>query len=595
MPDTGEQTSRFHTPTGGLLTRYIFSRDHKIIGIQYWTLALIAGFLGMVMSLLMRSHLVAPQASFPGLEWLFPEGAPGGVMTSELYLAIMTMHGTIMVFFVLTTAIQSGFGNYILPIQIGAEDMAFPTLNMLSFWLTFLGFLVLLFAIVATGGGPISGWTAYPPLSAVGEVAGPGLGLGQVLWIVSIALFCVASLLASINFIVTTLQLRTEGMSLMRLPLTVWAWFTTGAMSLIAFGVLLAGGILLLLDHVASTSFFIPDGLIVSDRPIERGGGSPILWQHLLWFFGHPEVYIIIVPAIGVISHVIAVMARKPVFCYRAVVYAMAALSTLGFLVWGHHMFVSGMNPLSGFPFSVLTIAISMPAGVIAITWLGTLWRGKIQFTSPMLFALAFVSYFVTGGVGGLFLGQTGLDLYLHDTYFVVGHFHVIMGMSAVFAIFAGTYFWFPKMFGRMMDEGLAKIHFWLTFIGGYLVYVTMHIQGFAGHPRRYPDTQTFEFLRPLDTLHVFITAAALMLAAAQFIFLFNVLWSLRNGKKAEQNPWNATTLEWTVPFPPPHDNFGGQHITIHRPAYEYSVPGGKTDFAMQDEPHVSTPSEGGD
>jgi len=584
VPDPGAHTAHIETPPGGFITRYVFSRDHKVIGLQYWTLAIVAAFLGMAMSLLMRSHLVAPDASFPGLEFLFPDGAPDGVMTPELYLAIMTMHGTIMVFFVLTTAIQGGFGNYFLPIQIGADDMAFPTLNMLSFWVTLLAFIVLMLAIVAAGGGPISGWTAYPPLSAVGEIAGPGLGLGQIIWILSIALFCIASLLGSINFIVTTLHLRAEGMSMMRLPVTVWAWFTTGVMALLAFGVLLAGGILLLLDHVASTSFFIPDGLIISDRVIEQGGGSPILWQHLLWFFGHPEVYIIIVPAIGVISHVIAVMSRKPVFCYKAVVYGLAILSSLGFVVWGHHMFASGMNPLSGFPFSILTIAISMPAGVIAITWIGTLWGGKIQFTSPMLFALAFVSYFVTGGVGGLFLGQTGLDLYLHDTYFVVGHFHMIMGMGAIFATFSATYFWFPKMFGRMLDEGLAKVHFWLTFIGGYLVYVTMHIQGFAGHPRRYPDTQTYEFLRPLDGMHVFITAAAFMLAAAQVIFVLNLLWSMKNGKKAEQNPWKATTLEWTVPSPPPHDNFGGERKTIYHPAYEYSRPGDTEDFLMQDE-----------
>jgi cytochrome c oxidase subunit 1 len=584
VSQTAVQAAHPHPPAGGFLTSYVFSRDHKVVGLQYWALALVAAFLGIAMSLLMRWHLIAPDAVVPGLEWLFPDGAAGGVMTPELYLAIMTMHGTIMVFFVLTTAIQSGLGNYFLPIQIGADDMAFPTLNMLSFWVTLLGFLVLLLAIALAGGGPISGWTAYPPLSAVGEVAGPGLGLGQVLWLVSIALFCVASLLAAINFIVTTLHLRAPGMTMMRLPITVWAWFTTGVMSLLAFGVLLAGGILLLMDQLGGTAFFIPDGLIVSDRPIERGGGSPILWQHLLWFFGHPEVYIIIVPGIGVISHVLAVMSRKPIFCYREVVIAMAALSTLGFVVWGHHMFVSGMSPFSGIPFSLLTIAISIPAGVIAITWLGTLWRGKIQFTTAMMFALGFISYFVTGGVGGLFLGQTAMDLYLHDTYFVVGHFHVIMGMSAIFATFVGTYFWFPKMFGRMLDEGLGKVHFWLTFIGGYLVFVTMHIQGFVGHPRRYPDTLTFEFLRPLDPVHTFITAAAIMLAAAQFVFLFNLLWSMKNGKKAEQNPWNATTLEWTIPSPPPHDNFGGQPIAIHRAAYEYSMPESSTDFAMQNE-----------
>ena len=567
-----------------MLTRYVFSRDHKVIGMQYVMLAIVAGFFGMLLSLLMRAHLVWPEAAWPLLEWFFPDGASGGVITPELYLALMTMHGTIMVFFVLTTASQSGFGNYFLPLQIGADDMAFPTLNMLSFWVTAAGFVVLLGAVVFAGGGPISGWTAYPPLSAVGEVAGPGLGLGQVIWILSIALFCVASLLAAINFIVTTVQLRAPGLAMMRMPVTCWGWFATGVMSLLAFAVLLAGGVLLL-DHVAGTAFFIPGGLIVSDRVIERGGGSPILWQHLLWFFGHPEVYIIIVPGIGVISHVIAVMARKPVFCYKAVIWALGVLSTLGFFVWGHHMFVSGMNPFSGFPFSLLTIAISIPAGVLAITWLGTLWRGTIQFKTPILFALGFVSYFVTGGVGGLFLGQTGLDLYLHDTYFVVGHFHLIMGMGAIFATFTATYFWFPKIYGRLMDEGLGKIHFWLTFVGGYLVFVTMHLQGFSGHPRRYPDTLTFDFLRPMDPVHLFITVASLMLAAAQFIFLFNFIWSRRRGKVADRNPWQATTLEWTAPSPPPHDNFGGEQKVVYRAAYDYSIPGGPRDYVMQDDP----------
>ncbi len=574
-----------HDAPKGFVTRYIFSRDHKVIGLQYFTLSLIAALWGVALSLLMRSHLIAPQASWGFLEWLFPEGAPNGVMTPELYLALMTMHGTVMVFFVLTTVIQSGFGNYFLPIQIGADDMAFPTLNMLSFWLTFLGFLTLVVAMIAAGGGPISGWTAYPPLSAVGEIAGPGLGTGQVLWIVAIAFFCLASMLGALNFIVTTINLRAEGMSMMRLPLTCWAWFATGAMALVAFGVLLAAGILLLMDHLASTAFFIPEGLIVSDRIIEQGGGSPILWQHLLWFFGHPEVYIIIVPALGVISHILAVMSRKPVFCYRAVVTCLATISTLGFFVWGHHMFVSGMNPFTSITFSILTIAISMPAGAIAVTWLGTLWRGKIIFNTPMVFALGFISYFVSGGIGGLFLGQAGLDIHLHDTYFVVGHFHIIMGMAAAFGTFAGTYFWFPKCTGRKMNEGLGQIHFWLTFIGGYIMFISMHLQGLAGHPRRYPDIETFDFLQPLMPLHELITVAALVTAAAQLIFLINLLWSIKNGEAAGDNPWNATNLEWTVPSPPPHDNFGGRRPVVTQPAYEYSRTDASHDYVMQDEP----------
>ncbi|MBI3666636.1 MAG: cbb3-type cytochrome c oxidase subunit I [Acidobacteria bacterium] len=593
MLDTAE-TKAASLPAKGFISNYIFSRDHKVIGTQYYFLALFAALVGVILSLLMRVHLVWPAAKIPLLGRLFPNGAPDGVMTPELYLALMTMHGTIMVFFVLTTAIQNGFGNYFLPIQVGAEDMAFPTLNMLSFWTTFVSLAVLLSAIVAAGGGPISGWTAYAPLSALGEVAGPGLGLGQVLWLLSIALFCVASLLGALNFIVTTLDLRARGLSLMRLPLTVWGWLATAVMGLLAFAVLLSAGVLLLMDQVAGTSFFIPGGLVVSDQVIRRGGGSPVLWQHLLWFFGHPEVYIIIVPAIGVASHVLAVAARKPTFGYRAVVYALIGISALGFFVWGHHMFVSGMSPFSGSVFSALTIAISIPASVIAFSWLGTLWRGKIRFDTPSLFALGFVSLFVTGGIGGLFLGQTALDMYLHDTYFVVGHFHLIMGLAAIFGVFIGTYHWFPKMFGRMLNEKLGKAHFWLTFLGGYAIFVPMHFLGIAGHPRRYPDTTAFQFLAPLNSLHHFITWAATVTAAAQVIFLFNFFWSLWKGRPAESNPWQATTLEWTIPSPPPHDNFAGVHPTVYRGAYEYSVPGAEPDYIPQNAPAGNEPAGAG-
>ncbi len=562
-------------PSGrrGFISRYLFSRDHKVIGLQYYLLALLAALLGMTLSLLMRAHLSAPEARIPWLARLFAQGAEGGVMTPELYLALMTMHGTIMVFFVLTTAIQSGFGNYFLPLQIGAEDMAFPTLNMLSFWTTLASFGVLLAAMVVAGGGPICGWTAYPPLSALGEIAGPGLGSGMILWIVSIALFCLASMLGSINFIVTTVDLRARGMSLLRLPFPVWGWFATGIMSLLAFAVLLAGGVLLLLDHVAGTSFYIPSGLVVSDRLIPHEGGSPLLWQHLLWFFGHPEVYIIIVPAIGVVSHVLAVLSGRPLWGYKPLVIAVAGISTLGFLVWGHHMFTSGMNPLSGAVFSALTIAISIPASVIAFSWIGTLWRGRIRYTAAMLFALGFISLFVSGGIGGLFLGQPALDLYLHDTYFVVGHFHLIMGLAAVFGVFVGTYFWYPKMFGRRLNETLGKAHFWMTFLGGYAIFVPMHFLGLAGHPRRYPDTTGFQFLKALQSTHEFITWAAAFTAAGQLIFLFNFFWSLKKGEPAGDNPWHSTTLEWTVSSPPPHDNFGGLHPVVVRGAYDPEGP----------------------
>ncbi len=563
-----------HHPPTGFIRKYIFSTDHKIIGIQYFLLALVSVFIGMFLSLLMRIHLAWPSAKLPFIS--------GGIMTPEQYLALMTMHGTIMVFMVLTTAPQSGFGNYFLPIQIGAADMAFPVINMLSFWTTFLSLVVLLAAFFVTGGAPISGWTAYPPLSAIGEITGPGQGLGQTLWVVGIAIFAGASLMGALNFITTTIDLRARGMSLMRMPLTVWAWFVTAILGLLAFGVLLAACILLLLDRVAGTSFFIPGGLVVTDKLINHKGGSPLLWQHLFWFFGHPEVYIAILPGMGVASHVLSTFSRKPVFGYRAMAYALCGIGFLGFCVWGHHMFVSGMSPYSALAFSLLTMSIGVPSAIKTFNWLGTLWGGQIRFTAPMLFAIGFVSLFVTGGLSGLFLAQPSIDLYFHDTYFVVAHFHLIMGVAAIFGIFAATYFWFPKMFGRMMSEPLGKIHFWFTFIGVYTIFMPMHYLGMVGHPRRYADTTGANFLGPLHGVHLFITVAAIVTMAAQLIFLFNFLRSLKWGKKAKMNPWQATTLEWTVPWPPPHDNFAGKVPAIYRGPYEFAVPGAVEDYVPQ-------------
>jgi cytochrome c oxidase subunit 1 len=564
-----------HAAPTGWIRKYIFSLDHKVIGIQYFLLALFSVFVGMFLSLLMRIHLVWPNAKLPFIE--------GGVMTSEQYLALMTMHGTIMVFMVLTTAPQSGFGNYFLPIQIGAADMAFPTINMLSFWTTFLSLVVIIAAFFVPGGAPISGWTAYAPLSALGQIAGPGQGLGQTLWVVGLAIFSGASLMGALNFITTVVDLRTRGMSLMRMPLTVWAWFVTAVLGLLAFGVLLAACLLLVLDRVAGTSFFIPAGLVVSDVvQSKHAGGSPLLWQHLFWFFGHPEVYIAILPGMGVASHVLSNFSRKPVFGYRAMVYALCGIGFLGFCVWGHHMFISGMSPYSALAFSLLTMSIGVPSAIKTFNWLGTLWGGRIQFKSPMLFAVGFVSLFVTGGVSGLFLAQPSLDLMLHDTYYVVAHFHLIMGVAAIFGIFAAAYFWFPKMFGRTMNESLAKLHFWITFPGVYAIFMPMHFLGMLGHPRRYSSNENFAFLQPIHGVHVFITIAAFITIGAQLVFLFNFLWSLKWGKKAEINPWHATTLEWTVPSPPPHDNFEGHLPAIYRGPYEYSVPGMTEDYLPQ-------------
>jgi cytochrome c oxidase subunit 1 len=586
MATEAHSAAHAHAAPSGFIRKYIFSKDHKVIGIQYIALALTAVFVGMFLSLLMRLHLAWPTLELPFF----------GLMTPEQYLALMTMHGTIMVFFVLTTAPQSGFGNYFLPIQIGAADMAFPTLNMLSFWFTFVSFVVMLAAFFVSGGAPISGWTAYVPLSAIGEVAGPGLGWGQSLWVISLAVFSAASLMGALNFITTTLDLRTRGMSLFRMPLTCWAWFITAILALLGFAVLLAAGILLLLDRHAGTSFFIPGGLLVSDRVIDHKGGSPLLWQHLFWFFGHPEVYIAILPGMGIVSHVLSSFARKPIFGYRAMVYAMGAIALLGLGVWGHHMFQSGMSPYSAIAFSILTMSIGVPSAIKTFNWIGTLWGARIRFSTAMLYALGFVSLFVTGGLSGLFLAQPSVDIPLHDTYFVVAHFHLIMGVAAIFGMFAGTYFWFPKMFGRHLNEGIGKVHFWLTFIGVYAIFMPMHYIGLGGHLRRYPDTTAVQFLAQFDPVHWFMSVAAFITIGAQLLFVFNLVWSLLRGEKTvSDNPWEATTLEWTVPSPPPHDNFAGLEPVVHRGPYEFAVPGADKDYTPQHLPEVRVAPAHGD
>ena len=582
-----------HAAPSGFIRRYVFSLDHKVIGIQYYFLALVAAFVGMGLSLLMRLRLAWPTEKWPLLETIFPVGFKGGEMQPEFYLTMVTMHGTIMVFMVLTTAPQGGFGNYFLPIQIGTNDMAFPVLNMLSFWTTLLSFLALISAFFVEGGAPLGGWTGYPPLSALPS-AGPGQGLGLDLWVTSIALFCIGSLLGALNFLTTMLNMRTAGMSLMRLPLTCWSWFTTAVLALLSFPVLLSAGIMLLLDRNVGTSFFVPGGLVVSGKQItEHSGGSPILWQHLFWFFGHPEVYIAILPGMGATSHILATFARKPIFGYRAMVVAMFAIGLLGFFVWGHHMFMSGMDPRVAVAFSLLTLTIGVPSAIKTFNWLGTLWGARIRFTSAMLFAIGFVSLFVSGGITGLVLGQTSLDFHFHDTYFVPGHFHLIMGVAAIFGIFAGTYFWFPKMFGRMLNERAGQLHFWLTFVGVYAIFIPFHVMGIVGHPRRNAEA-FYDYLKVLQPLHVFITVAALVTAAAQLIFLANFLWSLFKGPKAGDNPWEATTLEWATTSPPPHDNFGGHVPVVYRGPYEFAVPGAPEDYTMQTEPEPGGPGEVG-
>jgi cytochrome c oxidase subunit 1 len=565
-------TVHSHAPQG-FIRKYIFSLDHKVIGIQYFFLALTAVFVGMFLSLLMRIHLLWPGAVLPLV----------GEIKPETYLTLLTMHGTIMVFFVLTTAPQGGFGNYFLPIQIGAPDMAFPVLNMLSFWTTFVAFVCIIAAFFVTGGAPLHGWTGYAPLSAL-PTAGPGEQLGADLWITSIAIFCIASLMGALNFITTTLDLRAKGMTMMRMPLTVWSWFITAILGLLAFGVLLSAGILLLMDRNLGTSFYVPL-VVVNGQIMGHKGGSPLLWQHLFWFFGHPEVYIAILPGMGVTSQILSTFSRKPIFGYKAMVYAMLSIGFFGFMVWGHHMFMSGMSPYSAFAFSILTMCIGVPSAIKTFNWLGTMYKGHIRFQTPMLYAIGFVSLFVSGGLSGPFLAQPVLDIQLHDTYFVVGHFHLIMGVAAIFGMFAATYYWFPKMFGRMMNETWGRVHFFLTLAGTYAIFMPMHYLGVAGGTRRYSQYTEVAYLQKLMPIHAFMTYAAIITIAAQFIFVINLFWSMFKGPKASDNPWEATTLEWTTATPPPHDNFGGVTPVVNHGPYEYGVPGAVRDYVMQTDP----------
>ena len=584
MSEASAHAVQHHAPPTSFIRKHVFSLDHKVIGKQYYGLALVAVVIGMVLSWLMRIHLVWPNAPIPGLSMLSKAGAPGGVMTPEYYLSLLTMHGTLMVFFVLTNAPFAAFGNYFLPIQIGAEDMAFPRFNMMSFWTTFLAFCILVTAFFVPDGPPISGWTAYAPLSAVGADAGPGEGLGQTLWGLSIFVFCIASLLGSLNFIATTLDLRTKGMTLSRMPISTWAWFITSCISLLAFAVLLPACLLLILDRVAGTSFFIPAGLVISDHLQPHSGGSPLLWQHLFWFFGHPEVYIAILPAMGIVSHVMINSIRRPLLSHKVIIYCMMGIGFLSYMVWGHHMFVSGMNPFSSLVFSFPTLTITIPATIMTLIWLGSLYGSRLRITAASLFCLGFLSMFVSGGVSGFFLAQPSIDIYLHATYFVVGHFHMVMGVAAIFGVFAGTYFWFPKMTGHMMNESLGKLHFWLTFIGTYCIFMPFHYLGLAGNVRRY-SAFVDDFLVPLIPVHRFITFAALFTGAAQLIFIYNLIHSRFRGAPAPDNPWECTSLEWTMPSPPPFDNFGGKHPVVYHDPYQYGVKSSTGDYLMQDSP----------
>src|ERR1700693_3678947 len=581
MHDISAHAAQHQAPTS-FIRKYVFSLDHKVIGKQYYALALLAALSGMVLSWMMRIHLGWTNAAIPGLQLLSKNGAPGGVMTPEYSLQLMTIHGTIMVFFVLTTAPFAAFGNFFLPIQVGAEDMPFPHFNMMSFWVTFVGFWVLIAAFFVSDGPSLGGWTQYAPLSAIGPVAGPGEGMGVILWATSIAIFCIGQLLGALNFITTTLDLRVKGMSMMRLPLSAWAWFITSCMGLTAFAVFMPACILLILDHVAGTSFFVPSNEVINDQLQPHSGGSTLLWQHLFWFFGHPEVYIAIVPGIGIVSHILITNMRRPMLSHRVLIYSFGALAALSYMVYGHHMFVSGMNPYSSLAFSFPTLVITIPSTIIVLIWLGSLYGAKLRINSASLFSLAFISMFISGGVSGFFLAQPSIDIMLHATYFVVGHFHLVMGVAAMFGIFAGTYFWFPKMTGRMMNETLGKVHFWMSFVGAYCIFMPFHYLGIAGNVRRY-QAFTDDYLIPLIPVHKFITVAALFTGVAQLIFVYNLIHSRFKGEiPPNDNPWEGTSLEWSTATPPPHNNFGDKMPVVYHDPYQYSVEGASRDYIMQ-------------
>ncbi len=566
------------------ISKYVFSMDHKMISKQFLITGIIMGVIGMLLSILFRLQLAWPDTSFPILEALLGKWAPDGKLDSGFYMAMVTIHGTIMVFYVLTAGLSGTFSNLLIPLQVGARDMASPFMNMLSYWFFFLSSVVLLASFAVETGPASGGWTIYPPLSALPK-AMPGSGAGMTLWLIAIILFIVSALLGGINYISTVLNMRTKGMSMNRLPLTIWAFFLTAVLGLLSFPVLLGAGLFLMFDRMAGTSFYLSDIWLNGVGALENTGGSPILFQHLFWFLGHPEVYIIIMPALGITSEVISVNARKPIFGYTAMVISLIGISFLSFLVWGHHMFITGMNPFLGTVFLIMTLIIAVPSAVKTFNYLATLWKGSIRFTNGMMFAIGLVSLFITGGLTGIFLGNATLDIQLHDTYFVVAHFHLVMGSAAIFGMMAGIYHWYPRMFGRMLNKPLGYIHFWLTFISAYVVFFPMHFMGLAGVPRRYYQfTLLPEFGVWMD-VNVLITVGAIIGGLAQIVFLYNFFSSMINGEKAEQNPWGANTLEWTAPVEHIHGNWPGEIPTVYRWPYDYSKPGYDTDFIPQNVP----------
>ena len=571
------------------ITKYIFSTDHKTIAKQFLITGILWAVIGGALSIIFRLQL---GFSDMNLEWLKPllgKWIQEGKLDQEFYLSLVTMHGTIMVFFVLTAGLSGTFSNFLIPLQIGARDMASGFLNMLSYWFFFLSSVVMFVSFFLETGPAGGGWTVYPPLSALPQAI-PGSGSGMTFWLVSMALFIISTLLGGINYITTIVNLRTKGMSFNKLPLTIWAFFLTAVIGLLSFPVIFGAALLLIFDRSFGTSFYLSD-IYIGGEALNHVGGSPLLFQHLFWFLGHPEVYIVLLPALGITSEIISTNSRKPIFGYTAMIISMLGITFLSFIVWAHHMFVTGMNPFLGSIFMFLTLIIAVPSAVKAFNYLTTLWRGNIVFTPAMLFSIGLVSLFISGGVTGIFLGNSAIDIQLHDTYFVVAHFHLVMGSASFFGMMAGIYHWFPKMFGRMMDERLGYIHFWLTFIGVYTVFFPMHYIGIAGFPRRYYSFTNFDPFGGFADLNMFISVAAIVTFSGQFVFIFNFFYSIFRGRRAPQNPWRSNTLEWTAPVNPGHGNWPGEIPAVYRWPYDYSKPGAEEDFIPQNIPYSQTTS----
>jgi len=579
-----------HHHKESFISKYVFSMDHKMISKQFLITGIIMGVIGMGMSLLFRLQLAWPDEQFGILEMLLGKWAVDGKLDPNFYMGLVTIHGTIMVFYVLTAGLSGTFSNLLIPLQVGARDMASPFMNMLSYWFFFVSSVVLLVSVGVETGPASAGWTVYPPLSAL-EKAMPGSGLGMTLWLVAIALFIISALLGGMNYIATVLNQRTKGMSMNRMPLTIWAFLFTAVLGLLSFPVLLGASLFLIFDRSFGTSFYLSDIYLEGIGALENVGGSPVLYQHLFWFLGHPEVYIILMPALGITSEVISTNARKPIFGYTAMVISLMGISILSFIVWGHHMFITGMNPFLGSVFMILTLIIAVPSAVKAFNYLTTLWRGNLRFTPAMLFSIGLVSFFISGGLTGIYLGNAAMDIQLHDSYFVVAHFHLVMGSAAIFGMFAGIYHWFPRMYGRMMNNTLGYFHFWLTFISAYLVFFPMHFMGLAGVPRRYYQFTLMEDFSVWADVNKLITISAIVGGFAQLLFLYNFVVSIFRGKKADQNPWLSNTLEWTSPMDVRlHGNWPGELPTVYRGPHEYSRPDRELDYFPQNEPDETAP-----